>query len=92
MLPSITADRRPAPNYHWLRGACQLGRNLLAKKHDIKDSGVDSNPATGAAVETLRCHSTQTSLCHGGGEVAHHKPYSIAGLLSFVKRLFWNSA
>ena len=69
-----------------------LGVSLVLAKHDIKDSGVDSNPATGAAVETLRCQSIPTSLYHDSGEVARHKPYSIVGLLSFVKCLFRISA
>lgn len=44
-LPSVTADRYPVHNYHWLHGVCWHLHKLLAEKHDIKDFGADSYPS-----------------------------------------------
>lgn len=69
-----------------------IGICCLRKNTTLRILALIGTQATGAAVETLSCESTPTSLCHDGSEVGRHKPYSVVGLPSFVKRLFGISA
>lgn len=88
-------DRHQICKYHWLRGICRHWHNLIEEKHDSKDFGADGDPAPSAAVETSGCsghHRANATTAVRLIIIAHNKPYSIVGLLSFVKRLFRISA